>query len=451
MAMNAWSLLSPQDQNLASLGSQGLNAGTIDPDMAMAHASSYLGLDPSSLSSTPSAPGPMPGMSGKPMLPGGFSPLLDMNANPMANVNPKLAGAKKSSSQTATSDATQKMIKNSYLNPDEYNALRNTIMSTPEMKQQQEGADQMSSMLDMNAKLLGKQASQVNLAPLMALADSQTGSNLSQGYTAPESAQNMMSKLQDFATKVQAKKEDIAKQIMTGAKDLKSGSVQDQYMQKMVDAQNAGFGGAGAASGLSNVRKAALIQSTGSAFDKDKILTQVAGTTNSLDRATSMLQGNTPITAKNFALLQQDMINAMAPGGAATEGKVQREMVENIQSKINELNLKFGDVQDLRKDPGAKPTLDQLQGLINQVRVDYGKAAVQRASELEQNSMGNPIPEVQQAATAKADMLRKKYAPPVSDTNASHPGDAAALAWAKLPENKTNLTALRILKANGVN
>ena len=69
------------------------------------------------------------------------------------------------------------------------------------------------------------------------------------------------------------------------------------------------------------MRRNQLIANSGKDFDQDKTLTQLANTNNSLDRATSIMNGKAPITGKNFALLQQDMINAMAPGGAANRGK----------------------------------------------------------------------------------------------------------------------------------
>jgi hypothetical protein len=404
-AQNTWGLLSPQDKMLAQMGMQGLQSGAIDPSTAMDHASSYIGLDPmSSMSSKPMTPGANPSISP----PGGFASLLDMSQNPMANVNTKTPGAKKLSTQTATQTSSGKTNKNTYLNPDEYDSIRSTLVNTPEMQSQQEGADKLQNMLDMNADFLGKQASRINLAPLMALADSQTGSNLSKGYTQPEAPQDMMSKLADFATKVQAKKEDISKQIMSGVKDLKSGSSQDAYIQAMKDAQTAGLGGTGAgANSLSNVRKAALIQATGASFDKDQLMKNLNNTNNNLDRATSMMNGKTPITNKNFALLQQDMINAMAPGGAATEGKVNREMVTTLAGTLNDLNAKFGDIKDLRNE--QPQVFAQLQGLISQVKNDYAKAAHDRIGEIEQNSTGNPIPEVEQAAKNKADLLRKKF------------------------------------------
>jgi hypothetical protein len=82
--------------------------------------------------------------------------------------------------------------------------------------------------------------------------------------------------------------------------------------------------------------------SAGQAIEHDPIVMQAKKTTNNLDRALSILDGKEPVTAKSFAILQQDMINAMAPGGAATEGKVNREMVHTLQEKLNDIALHYG-------------------------------------------------------------------------------------------------------------
>lgn len=143
----------------------------------------------------------------------------------------------------------------------------------------------------------------------------------------------------------------------------------------------------------------------GMAFEKDPILVQTKKTNSSLDRATSLLNGKEPITAKSFAVLQQDFINAMAPGGAATEGKVNREMVETAAGHLNELALKFGNVADLRK---AQPEIvNNLRNLINQVHEDYLKAQSQQAIDIHDSYSQSRNPLVLKQIQDKL----KRYAP----------------------------------------
>lgn len=129
-----------------------------------------------------------------------------------------------------------------------------------------------------------------------------------------------------------------------------------------------------------NERKNQNAVHAGLAFENDPIMKQTKQTTNSLNRALSIANGNTPVTSQNFNMLQQDLINAVAPGGAATEGKVNRELVDTLAGKLNELNTKFGNIQDLRKE--QPQVFGQLVSLIKQVKSDYGQAQQERAQDL---------------------------------------------------------------------
>jgi len=143
-----------------------------------------------------------------------------------------------------------------------------------------------------------------------------------------------------------------------------------------------------------------------------------------------MIDGDQPITAKNFAILQQDMINAMAPGGAATEGKVNREMVETFAGKLNDLALKFGSIQDLRKE--QPQIFNQLKGLIKNIHHDYNSALQTQVQALAENYENVNVPEVQKTVQKKVE----RYKMPGllgAEKPAQGPSEAekqAALEWA---------------------
>lgn len=143
----------------------------------------------------------------------------------------------------------------------------------------------------------------------------------------------------------------------------------------------------------------------GQAFEQDHIIQQLKKTNNSLDRAESLLNGTEPVTAKTFNVIQQDFINAMAPGGAATEGKVNREMVETLQEKLNELHLKFGDVKDLRAE--QPQIVSNLKNLISQVKGDYSAATGKQALDIHDSFANSSNPGVQKTIQDKL----KRYAP----------------------------------------
>lgn len=143
----------------------------------------------------------------------------------------------------------------------------------------------------------------------------------------------------------------------------------------------------------------------GTAYDKNPIILQTKKTNQSLDRAESLLYGKEPITSKSFNILQQDFINAMAPGGAATEGKVNREMVETAQAQFNELQQKFGQVRDLRKE--QPQVVENLKNLIKQVKGDYKEALSNEAMNVHETYLNASSP--QSVETNKRKL--KTYAP----------------------------------------
>lgn len=128
-------------------------------------------------------------------------------------------------------------------------------------------------------------------------------------------------------------------------------------------------------------------------------------TQQNLSRAQGMLDGSVPLSSQNFNLLQQDLIQATAPGGVATEGKMNREMMETYAQKINELKGKFGGINDIRD---AQPqVVNQMRSLIGEIKGEYDKAMEQQASDWADNYSANTNPKVQDTIKNKL----QRYAP----------------------------------------
>lgn len=191
----------------------------------------------------------------------------------------------------------------------------------------------------------------------------------------------------------------------------------------------------------------------GQAFEHDPIITQGKKTSESLNRAIGLMDGKTPLTAKSFNIVQQDLINALAPGGAATEGKVNRELVETAAAKLNELKLKFGNVSDLRKD---QPELVQnLRDLIGQVHDDYADAMARQATDLHSSFSGSANPRVKSVVDEKLKRYssegtkgvgsRGMLASPAAATSPLE--DQEALSWARA--NPKDPRAQQILQLHG--
>lgn len=377
---------------------------------------------------TPQGPGGLPTL----------QPKLDISQMPNpGGVAPGKKGSIINSSEKMNQANSMKSNRTTTKTADEFNADADKIRNMPEIKDQQNSLDMLQGRVN-DIGAMGTDSSQAWLRPLLQLTDAQTGSDLAKGYQpggmSPQERQQLLLKYQD---EIQKRKADMAKAIVEGTTKLKNGNDQTAQNQSLLQAfglnQNNSAGAGGA---LSEVRRNAQIAKAGHDFDLDSILKQFTNTTNSLDRATSMMNGNTPITGKNFALLQQDMINAMAPGGAATEGKVNREMVETLAAELNDVQAKFGNVEDLRKE--QPQVFAQLQSLINQVKHDYNKAGRQRADELAANYKYIDDDKVQQTVNNKKDILYKKFADeaPKAPTGASNTVPDGRIA-VKGPDGKT--------------
>lgn len=240
----------------------------------------------------------------------------------------------------------------------------------------------------------------------------------------------------------------LAKQILENSKKGSGGLITDNMSAK--DIEDRGMLKAQVAAGNSAQRTAEYVAlgkernaiagaglserqnvhatDSGQAFEKNTILKQSKNTINSLERAESLGRGAEPLTAKSFNILQQDLINALAPGGAATEGKVNREMVETLQAKLNEANLSFGKVSDLRKE--QPEVFNNIMNIIAQVKKDYIHAANREAKNIHQSFAQSTNPKVQETIKNK---LR----------------DYGADAYAEIYEGRSPTEAIKVMAPDG--
>lgn len=182
---------------------------------------------------------------------------------------------------------------------------------------------------------------------------------------------------------------------------------------------------------------------------------------NSLDRALSLLNGNTPLTATSMNMAKQDLANAVAPGGAATEGKVSRELIDSYMEKLNQFEQRAGAVKDIRKQ---EPELvGNLRDMTNQIKEDWSSAMARQAEDVHDSYKYNTNEKVKD--TIKDKLMR--YAPKSYEERygggssknrgliqsaqqgqaSTHPQDSAAVEWANA--NPKDPRSAAILKANG--
>lgn len=276
--------------------------------------------------------------------------------------------------------------------PSAFDDQTEAIRKSPEVQAQRDAIDKMENNLNALQTMPQGGDDRAWIKPLLGLVDSQTGSNLSQTALTPQQTPQernaMILKYQDDISK---RKQDMNKEIINAAtaRQTKGGNT--------INVQSGDQLG-----GLGSVRRMNLISQAGLHFDNDKMLLGLEKTNQALDRADSLLNGKVPITPANYNLAQQDFINAMAPGGAATEGKVNREMQTFATEFESKLKNYFSLPEDLRNSAQGKAYITQLKNVMNQTREDFARAARTRTYDLKRSFGHVPDQEIQDTVKDKS-------------------------------------------------
>lgn len=203
------------------------------------------------------------------------------------------------------------------------------------------------------------------------------------GKIKPGMSLGQVNKLEDWVKQgIGLKKDQYRAQSMSGRQGMQQSRLEETQNQNAVQA--------------------------GKAFDTDKIIQGSKVSKNSLDRASSILDNpNKPVTAKDLNLAYTDYINAVAAGGAATEGKIQRELPETWAIKLNELMQQVGANNDLRSTNAGKELISMLKENIRTVHHDLHLATSDQARLLHDNYVANSNSKVKETIKQKL----KTYAP----------------------------------------
>lgn len=148
----------------------------------------------------------------------------------------------------------------------------------------------------------------------------------------------------------------------------------------------------------------------GNSFENDPIIKLSKTNLNSLTRSQSILDNpNKPVTTNDLNLAYNDYINAVAAGGAATEGKIQRELPETWATQFNSLKGKAGEFDDLRQNETGAQLIGMLKQNIGTVRNDISNAVRDQAANRFDDYKASTNQKVQEVAKGKL----LKYAPDV--------------------------------------
>ena len=145
--------------------------------------------------------------------------------------------------QNSEASSERKQTRNIMAGGDEFGDYADIIRNLPEVQAQQEGIGQLEGMLDMTRKAKGSGGDWM-VAPLLSLADAQTGSNLSANYKPSETKNE---KLLKYADDIQKRKSDMSKTVLEGITKLKMGSDMNGQKQNVTNVYTQGGNMGGAA------------------------------------------------------------------------------------------------------------------------------------------------------------------------------------------------------------
>lgn len=349
-----------------------------------------------------------------------------------------ISGKKTEKKETFEDKKLQK--RDTHMDESTFQGLTDILQNSDAFQQQQKGIDDSEALLKMSMEKDQGDNADAWLRPLSAYVDSTFGSKISQGLPAQQTPGAKQAGYMNALDDLQKRRGDLSKSVLEGVTKLKSGSDTNQQNQLMSNQLISTIGmmnGGGAGGALGEMRRRKQISDAGAAFDKNPILLAVTKTTNSLDRAISMLTGKDPLTNSGFNLAQQDFIDAVASGGAATEGKVNREKAHALALKMEDLKSYFKPGTDIRKNSSAMKLVDQIMKQIAVVKHDYRQAAMQTVGDIESNYKQIDDEDLQKTVGEKVKRWndRNWEANPLHTPNASdgkvtkYPTGAPSAAW----------------------
>lgn len=333
LVQSPWGMIDPD--KVKQVGLMALKSGAVSPQDAMSNYSSLVGGGSSPMTSSP-----MPSNPG-----GGQPPPLSMamgETSKPANVIPNAVAKNAFSRKTVADDKTltNKTTTINRLQAPEMQAFEESYNKLPEVQAQNAGNDRLENMMNMQKDML-QNSSNVNLAPLLALADSQTGSKLSEGYTPPASPLQTSTAFANMAEKVQDKKQQSTKDLLSAFQNLKSG----QSTQSLIDLQKTmlmnGYGNPNAHAGAGNQDLFKWSQQ----YNGDKQLNTATTSLQSASTLQNLLDQNT--SAADFMA----KVAALRASGLNRVTNFEMAAFQGDKSALNQANQALSTLKEGNLDP----------------------------------------------------------------------------------------------------
>lgn len=369
---------------------------------------------------------------GQPVPPSAFAQAVTGQPN---TIQPKKQSTTDSkAAKTAKNVATQ----NTYSSAPEFAARLKGVEDLPEVADERSSIKQAQDRLDMQRGSMPTGLDNTAwIRPLAAYVDSTQGTKLSAAANALPSQGDKLAGVNSAQDALIKRKNDLAKLIFEGGKQLKDGTQSNQMsdisqqINKLIVGDQLGSGGAAA-----SARMAAIPIRAGQDFDK-----QLANSTKSIEafnRGENQLNNpNVPLTDQTLHMVQQDISNGLSGSGQATDAKIAMDMQETIAGVIQKAKAKYrgtiGPDDDLRaKIPDI---VQQINKVLKTVRQDYQDNIHRQADQIAKTYEGSygSVPNLKETVESKRQAISDRFpkSAEYSATGAYGSGKATAPARTK--------------------
>lgn len=131
----------------------------------------------------------------------------------------------------ATNTGTKKVLEDTYLSPEEYQALVDAAESVTPVQEQKKHLQDLESL---QRETLAQLPVQKDESAMLGLIDDYTGSKMSQRYKAPMTPEARAQLLLSYGEKTKKDREALLKDVLSSARYMKSGTMMDQTVQSLL-------------------------------------------------------------------------------------------------------------------------------------------------------------------------------------------------------------------------
>lgn len=191
-----------------------------------------------------------------------------------------------------------------------------------------------------------------------------------------------------------------------------------------------------------DLRRGQMAQGINKQVNSDKVVQSTDQQQAAIAKGLDRLSSSQPMTPQMFNEVQMDLANAITGGRVAAQGTIHRVEMENMASKIAQIQQKLSssptDINAPEMKKYLQQTFGELKNLNQRIREKRVKTLTQQASQAfgSEGPFGSVIENLNQGATGEEQIV-----------NPMSPQDEAAISWAKA--NPKDPRAAQILQMHG--